>query len=187
MTGQVTVTTYVALVRGINVGTSTLVAMPDFQRVLEESGFTDVKTHLRSGNAVFESDVDLSPGDIAALESRFSDATGISAPFVVIEGREFVNVVEENPLVGESDNPSRLVISFLPGPVPSGVTIPDAATLLPEAVRVGSRAVYAWCPHGVSTSSIPASFWRQFGPAATARDANTANKLVSLVLPRLEG
>jgi uncharacterized protein (DUF1697 family) len=180
------VTTYVALVRGINVGSSTLVSMPDFQRVLEECGYTAVKTILRSGNAVFDAPTTLSDADVAELVRSFAEATGVSAPFVVIEARDFVGVVEQNPFVGLSDNPSRLLISFLPGPAPSSVTVPDAAALFPEAVHVGSRAVYAWCPHGVSKSAIPAAFWKQFDPAATARNANTANKLVSLVLPRLE-
>ena len=179
-------TTYVALVRGINVGTSTLVPMPDFQRVLEERGFTRVKTLLRSGNAVFDTEATLSHGDVADLEARFAETTGVTAPFVVIEGSEFVRIVDENPLAELSDNPSRLMISFLPGPAPAGVTTPDAAALLPEVVRVGGRAVYAWCPHGVSASKIPAAFWRQFGQGATVRNANTAAKLVSLVLPRLE-
>lgn len=182
-------TTYVALVRGINVGTTTLVPMPDFQRVLEQSGFTSVKTLLRSGNAVFDAETTLSGGDIAELEKRFAEATGVSARFVVIEGSEFVGVVEENPLVEVSTDPSRLMISFLPGTSPEAATIefPDAAELLPEVIRLGRRAVYAWCPNGVSNSAIPLKFWKQFGPEATTRNANTANKLVSLVLPRLEG
>ncbi|SKB01175.1 Uncharacterized conserved protein, DUF1697 family [Agreia bicolorata] len=182
-------TTYVALVRGINVGTSTLVPMPDFQRVLEQAGFTNVKTLLRSGNAVFDSATSLSADDIVDLEKRFAEVTGVSARFVVLEGSEFVGVVRENPLVDVSDDPSRLLISFLPDAAPPASTLvfPDADGLLPEIISLGSRAVYAWCPHGVSKSAIPLAFWKQFGLAATTRNANTANKLVSLVLPRLEG
>jgi uncharacterized protein (DUF1697 family) len=182
-------TTYVALVRGINVGTSTLVPMPDFQRLLEQAGFTGVKTLLRSGNAVFDSAEPLSADDIVGLEKLFAETTGVEARFVVLEAGEFVGVVEENPLVGISHDPSRLMISFLPGPAPDAKTIrfPDADQLLPEVISLGRRAVYAWCPLGVSKSAIPLAFWKQFGPAATTRNANTANKLVSLVLPRLEG
>jgi uncharacterized protein (DUF1697 family) len=181
--------TYVALVRGINVGTSTLVPMPDFRRVLEQAGFTAVKTLLRSGNAVFDSATILSDSDVEALEKRFAEATGVPARFVVMEADEFVGVVEENPLVDLSDDPSRLLISFLPRPAPAASTVdfPDADGLLPEVVRLGRRAVYAWCPNGVSKSAIPLRFWKQFGEAATTRNANTANKLVSSVLPRLEG
>jgi uncharacterized protein (DUF1697 family) len=181
--------TYVALVRGINVGASTLVSMADFAGLLSDAGFTEVKTLLRSGNAVFDSPAPLGAGAAAELERLFADVTGVSARFVLLEASDFVSIVQENPLTGIADNPSKLMITFLPGPSlePSSIELPDADGLLPEVISVGSRAVYAWCPLGVSTSAIPAKFWRQFGPAATTRNANTANKLVSLVLPRLEG
>ena len=182
-------TTYVALVRGINVGASTLVPMADFARLLHDAGFTEVKTLLRSGNAVFDAPAPLGDGAASEIEKSFADVTGVSARFVLLEAHEFLGVVRENPLVGIADDLSKLMITFLPGqaPDPAGIEFPDADDLLPEVISVGSRAVYAWCPLGVSTSAIPAKFWRQFGPAATTRNANTVNKLVSLVLPRLEG
>jgi uncharacterized protein (DUF1697 family) len=183
------VTTYVALVRGINVGSSTLVPMADFARLLNDAGFTEVKTLLRSGNAVFDAPAPLGEGAVVAIEKRFADVTGVKARFVLLEASDFLGVVRENPLASTADDLSKLMITFLPGPAPdpTGIEFPDADGLLPEVISLGSRAVYAWCPLGVSNSAIPAKFWRQFGPAATTRNANTANKLVSLVLPRLEG
>lgn len=54
-------------------------------------------------------------------------------------------------------------------------------TLAPEVVRVGAHAVYQWCPEGVLASKLPASFWRQFGPSATARNWRTVTRLADLV------
>ena len=48
-------TTWVALVRGINVGSYKRVAMSDLRELLESLGYGDVRTHLQSGNAVFRS------------------------------------------------------------------------------------------------------------------------------------
>ena len=44
---------YVALFRGINVGKAKRIAMADLRALLEKLGYTDVKTLLNSGNAVF--------------------------------------------------------------------------------------------------------------------------------------
>ena len=44
---------YVALFRGINVGKANRIAMADFRELLTSLGYTDVKTLLNSGNAVF--------------------------------------------------------------------------------------------------------------------------------------
>lgn len=46
---------YVALLRGINVGTAKRVAMQRLRDVFESHGFVDVKTYINSGNVLFSS------------------------------------------------------------------------------------------------------------------------------------
>ena len=46
------VTTYVALLRGINLAGRRKVAMPDLREALAEAGFEDVATYIQSGNIV---------------------------------------------------------------------------------------------------------------------------------------
>ncbi len=48
--------TYVALVRGINVGGKNIVPMADLKKCLERLGFANVSTYIASGNAILESD-----------------------------------------------------------------------------------------------------------------------------------
>ena len=47
--------TYVALIRGINVGGHKKVPMAILRDVLSKAGFQDVKTYIQSGNIVFKS------------------------------------------------------------------------------------------------------------------------------------
>ena len=46
---------YVALLRGINVGGRNKVAMADLRTALEDGGYANVRTYIQSGNVVFES------------------------------------------------------------------------------------------------------------------------------------
>ena len=46
-------TTYIGLLRGINVGGNKKVAMADLREMISALGFSDVKTVLQSGNVVF--------------------------------------------------------------------------------------------------------------------------------------
>ena len=46
---------YVALLRGINVGTSARINMKEVKTLFEKNGFTEVLTYINSGNIVFES------------------------------------------------------------------------------------------------------------------------------------
>ena len=51
-------TTYVALLRGINVGGKNLIKMPALKACFEENGFEDVATYIQSGNVLFSSPED---------------------------------------------------------------------------------------------------------------------------------
>ena len=46
-------TTYVALLRAVNVGGRNAIAMADLRRFLGDLGFADAQTLLQSGNVVF--------------------------------------------------------------------------------------------------------------------------------------
>ena len=47
--------TYVALIRGINVGGKNALSMADLRKFLEEQGFVDVSTYIASGNVILRS------------------------------------------------------------------------------------------------------------------------------------
>ena len=64
-------TTYVGLLRGINVGGHNRVAMADLRRLCERLGLEDVRTLLQSGNVVFRS----AGEDASALEARLEQET----------------------------------------------------------------------------------------------------------------
>jgi hypothetical protein len=46
---------YIALLRGINVGSRNRVAMADLRRLTEALGHTEVATYIQSGNVLFTS------------------------------------------------------------------------------------------------------------------------------------
>ena len=168
--------TQVALVRGINVGTAKQVPMPMLVQVLENLGAEAVNTVLRSGNAVFRSKSGLSGTDIEAELERVS---GVIAQVLVLSGDEFRLLASENPFTDSHYDGSRVFVTFLSEPV-GEVEAPDAEKLAPERISVGERAVYQWCPDGVSRSRVPAGFWRQFGGIATARNLKTVKRILTL-------
>ncbi len=47
--------TYIALIRGINVGGKNALSMADLRKFLEEQGFVDVSTYIASGNVILRS------------------------------------------------------------------------------------------------------------------------------------
>lgn len=168
---------FVALLRGINVGTAKKVSMPDLSRVFEGLGARNAKTVLRSGNVVF--DADQAP-DARALEAELKRVTGVSATLMVLDAADFAAIAAANPLDAVATDGSKLFTTFLSEPSPSA-TAPDAAELEPEQLRLGERAVYQWFPNGSQHSKLAKQFWAQFGGVATARNANTVQKILTLL------
>lgn len=171
--------TYVALLRGINVGPSTQVAMADLQRAFDR--FDDVQTILRSGNVVFRSATALGPSARIALEDDIATATGVQARVVLLTTAEFLAVVDANPLITVADDDALLVTTFLDGPVPDGIEPPAASVLGPEKMVIAERAVYQWCPLGVSKSKVSPAWWRKLGPLATTRNERTVARIRALL------
>jgi uncharacterized protein (DUF1697 family) len=62
--------TYVAFLRGINVGGNTIISMADLKRYFELLGFENVTTYINSGNVVFSSSI----GDERKLERDITKA-----------------------------------------------------------------------------------------------------------------
>lgn len=166
----------VGLIRGINVGASTRVAKADLVLAFEAAGFRAIVTLLQSGNVVFEGDS--APSSAAStVAADLHRRSGVDAGVVLLPEAEFRRIAAANPLTG--DDESRLVITFLDHEVPAGLAIPDPSQLAPEELRVGTRALYQWCPLGVSKSVVPISFWRAVGPVATARNQRTVGRILA--------
>ena len=113
MTG--TPTRYVVLLRGVNLGRTRQVDMARLREVLSARGHTDVRTHLRSGNAVLSSalaEPELVEDVAAAMRQEF----GFDVQVVVRTGRELAEVVAADPLGAVATDPARYLVTFLPRP-----------------------------------------------------------------------
>jgi uncharacterized protein (DUF1697 family) len=173
-------TTYVALIRGINVGKAKRIAMADLRALVEGLGYTNVRTLLNSGNVVFTAPRAV-PTVGARLEAALADQLGVSARFTVLTASELATAVRENPLLKVADNPSRLLVAVLRDPADrSKLTSLAKQDWTPEALAVGTRVCYLWCADGILASRLGAAVNKTLGDAVTARNWATMLKLHEL-------
>jgi len=163
----------VALLRGINVGTSKRIAMPALRSVFEALGATEVSTYLQSGNVVFSGSV-----SAAQIEEAVAAEFGVAPRVLVLTAEEFRRVAAENPLLEVGADPSRLFVYFVDA-VPASTEAPVG--IEPEVVIVGKHAVYQWSPSGIGTTKVPARFTKSLGPTATARNLRTVDALLGML------
>jgi len=167
----------VALIRGINVGKAKRVAMADLRAAMEALGYTDVKTLLNSGNVVFTSGV--APSKAAAgIEKVLAGELGVPARVTVITGAELAAAVDENPLLEVADNYSRLFVAVLTNPADLSKLKPlTKETWDPEALALGTRVAYLWCPAGPLESPLSVAVGRALGDGVTSRNWATILKI----------
>jgi uncharacterized protein (DUF1697 family) len=103
--------TYIAFLRAVNVG-GRKVPMADLRRHIEKAGFTDVVTHIQSGNLRVGSTLRSAAKVEAQLEKVMSAAFEFDIPAIVRRPAELVELVNSAP-----DNPlpdsARHYVSFL--------------------------------------------------------------------------
>jgi uncharacterized protein (DUF1697 family) len=172
---------HLALVRGINVGRAKRVAMADLRALVERLGYGEVRTLLNSGNVVF-STVRSSAGAAGTrIEKALASELGVVARVTVLAAAELAAAVIDNPLLGVADDPSRSLIAFLCKPADRKKLEPlMKRDWAPEALAIGSRVAYLWCPEGVLASRLAEAVNRVLGDAVTSRNWATVLKLHAL-------
>jgi uncharacterized protein (DUF1697 family) len=175
-------TRQVALLRGVNLGRHQRVAMADLRRLAEDLGFTDVSTHLQSGNLLLTSGQ--GPDKVArTLEEGIARELGLQVAVLVRTRDELARTVEANPFADVATDPARLLVSFLSAaPDPAALQGLDPDGFLPERFAVVDRQVYLWCPNGVQASPVTKAFsHNRIGGPATARNLRTVTRILQLL------
>jgi uncharacterized protein (DUF1697 family) len=169
------VTSYVALLRGINVGKAKRVAMAALREMATDLGYTDVATHLNSGNLLLSTDEDADTVR-RRVEQAVEETFGLHADVMVRTADQLAETLAANPF--PDGDPSRVTVAFLAGPAPSGLEERLAALAADdEPYLVRGAEVYVHYGHGQATSVLAAS---SLGVSATVRNLRTLTKLVEL-------
>ena len=174
--------TYVALLRGINVGKAKRVAMADLRAVIESLGYTDARTLLNSGNAVFASKKAMRRNAAEELRAALEKKTGVSSRFTLRSAAELEEAVRSNPLLEMATDHTRLFVAFVNDPDDLARVKPLAKQQWkPDVVAIGPGVVYIWCPNGLLESKASEAVAKLLGDGVTVRNWATVMKLTKLV------
>lgn len=180
------VNTFVALLRGINVGGRNKVSMPELKSSLASLGLEGVVTYIQSGNVVFRSPTGGRQELAARIEQQIAEAFGVRPTVLLRTPAELVAIAEGNPfLKGEADHSKQLHVVFLGGrPAADAVARLDPGRSPPDDFSVRGSEIYLHLPNGSGRSKLTLDYFeRRLGLAATARNWNTLLKLLALTQP----
>ncbi len=107
-------TTHLALLRGINVSGHNMMKMDALQKMLENMGFTNVKTYIQTGN-VFVTSEEESPAAVGfKIKQEIFKTFGHDVPVVVINKEDLIACQENNPFLKENNvDTKKLYVAFV--------------------------------------------------------------------------
>lgn len=178
---------YAVLLRGINVGKAKRVAMADLRTLLTDLGYTAVRTHLNSGNAVVTGPAADETAQADAITVALDKATGLDVKVVVLSQAQLQAILDGHPFADavatHEKGGSRMVANVL-GAEPSAAALAayDPTSIDPERSRLGERVIYQWCPDGqLEAPPVGVQAEKRLGVIVTARNWNTMTKLAELL------
>lgn len=177
-------TTYVALLRGINVGGKNLIKMPELKACFEAGGFEEVATYIQSGNVLFRTARASAATLTRRVEEMLNAAFDYRASVVVRSHAQMRAVVEEAPKGYGSDPATYLYdVIFLKEPLRASAalkTVPTKEGV--DEVYAGRGVLYCSRLRSRATQSrinrIPSLPIYQ---SMTLRNWNTTTKLLQMM------
>jgi uncharacterized protein (DUF1697 family) len=165
-------TSYVALLRAVNVGGTGKLPMTELAAMCQAAGFEAVKTYIASGNVVFRSGLDEAAVK-AALEARLEAYAGRPVGAAVRTAAELAAVLAANPF---PDAPGNRAVAVFVDEAPPANALEQMSGQGSEEVRLGKREIYVHYRDGQADTKlkIPAA------KTGTARNMNTVAKLAEM-------
>ncbi len=176
-------TTYIALLRAVNLAGINKVSMGDLREVCGALGLQDARTLLQSGNLVFRSAVSPAAKLERLLEQAAAKELNVSTGFFVRTAAEWRSAIAANPFPAEAkSDPGRLVMMALKeAPARGAVTALQSAIKGREVVRAKGREAFITYPDGQGRSKLTiAMIEKHLGTRGTARNWNTVLKLAAI-------
>lgn len=170
--------TYIALLRGVNIGGNPL-KMEVLRSVCSRLGFCNIRTYLQSGNVVFES-----PDSVEvcrqSLEAEVGGKTRLAPCVIIRTPKELQRLVLGNPFLQVPETPrcSRYVAFLAQAPSKSAIErLKSHPSGDDQWVHSGSQ-VYLSCPNGYARSALSNNILeKMLEVRATTRNWNTVMAL----------
>lgn len=175
-------TTYIAMLRGINVSGHKIIKMERLRAMFEAMGFGQVRTYVQSGNVIFETD-EPAASLSAKIQKRILKDFGFEVPVLTKSAKELADIVKLNPFVKEKGlDETKWHVTFLADDPPKNaleMLQPLAAEA--EKVCIVVRAIYLHCPNGYGNTKLTnTTIEKKLSCGATTRNWNTTKTLLGM-------
>lgn len=177
--------TYIALLRGINVGGHRKIKMVDLKAMLNKMGFKDVVTYIQSGNVVFNSS-ELESNQLAEkIKNGITQTFGFDVPVLVKSRDELKSIFDKNPFTEASDIENKRIYFALLKETPQSELVAAFSNekYTGELFEVSDACVYLNYSKGAGKAKLSNNLIeRKLKVSATSRNYRTMAKLLEICM-----
>lgn len=177
--------TYVAFMRGINVGGNGLIKMDQLRDALSVAGLENVRTYIQSGNVLFDSPVIDNSKLAGSISASIKRAFDMDVAVAVFTGSQWREVIKDAPAWWGKDPAWKHNIFIVLAPTSAADAMEEIGELKPgmEKLALGKNVMYQsyeFAQTGRATTGsklVSRPIYKQL----TIRNFNTAQKIALLV------
>jgi uncharacterized protein (DUF1697 family) len=176
-------TSYLALLRAINVSGKNKLPMNDLRELFVETGCENVRTYIQSGNVVFEAAAAVAKDLPETMAALINERFGMHSPVIVRTAKELAAVVDGNPFLKAGAPEKELHVMFLAdAPGASRIETLDPARSPGDEFAVHGKDVYLRLPDGVGKSKLTNAYVdAKLGTVSTVRNWRTVTTLLGMM------
>lgn len=172
---------FAAFLRGINVGGHHIVKMEDLRQMLAALGFENVKTHIQSGNVIFETKEKDAAALAGKIERKLEESLGFEVKTMLRTIAELKDAAENNPFA-ESDDTKIYIIFLSAEPGEKLRREVEALSTEREIFRLRNRELYVSIGREIKKPLLTNNFTeKRLKVSGTSRNPTTVNKVLLLV------
>ena len=173
--------TWIALLRGINVGGRNSLPMKSLSQILGSAGCEQVQTYIQSGNVVFRADVKSAARFGEEIGREIEKGHGFCPAVQLITADELGQAIASNPYPQATSEPKTLHLFFLEcAPPEDRVSAAKGLLSDTESFTVIGNLLYLHAPDGIGRSKFAGGIERVLQVKMTGRNWRTVMKLGDL-------
>lgn len=174
--------THLALLRGINVSGHNMMKMEALKTMLENIGFTNIRTYLQSGNVFVDSEEDASKVGFMIKQEIFK-VFGHEVPVIVITKEDLELCFKNSPFLKEKDlDTKKLYVAFVSTVLKSeNINDLKISQFKPDEASIDGNRIFIKYAVGAGKTRFDQKYIeKKLNLTATIRNWNTVTNLLAM-------
>jgi len=176
-------TTYISIIRGINVSGQKTIKMDALKTMYESLAFANVQTYIQSGNVLFQYN-DVPRADLQQkIAEEIKNIFGFDVPVLVMDIEKLKEIIANNPFIVDAakDIAYQHVTFLYSKPETKYIESIRQNQAQDESFALTDAAVYLYCPNGYGRTKLTNTFFeKKLNVIATTRNWKTTIELLNI-------